>query len=386
MRKIAFFLPLALVATLALVSVANAQSIWNTTGSTITQGAAQGYYEIFGNSQGKGLNLATGNFNIANYYRNSTAARLNGIDSWQGTGEIGNYWVTTDTLPPGAGNNAHFSGNATAPGRVTVGTLNLQVGSRDVFAGNVFGSANETVSNVVLTESSVNGVENLNGVTPSNFAVTVTGNGTVSNFTQSGGTINNGGMISRLDYTSGTYNGSFGGGTGTIGTLSVAGNLSNNTGNWGNVDDLVFDSNGSGFLTISGSSEAGFTNVVNAARVDVTHGNILLDLTGFGYDAADWMSDFFSDFGTEHGISLASFFGGATINGDPDADFWGLYSFGVNYGGADPFYLWDEFGFATGVNFVDGFITYDAVPAPATLVIFGLGLAGLGIARARRRK
>ena len=91
-----------------------------------------------------------------------------------------------------------------------------------------------------------------------------------------GGTVDNRGRIDNLTYIGGyyecnTYNVP-GAVSGSISTLTVA---NDSTGiNWGTVDDLKFDCNGSGSITVRAD------NRINAKNVDLTNGNIVLDLTG----------------------------------------------------------------------------------------------------------
>ena len=132
-----------------------------------------------------------------------------------------------------------------------------------------------------------------------------------------GGMVNNAARIDNLLYISGQYTQTS---TGSIGTLTVS---SDSAGiNWGIVDHLQFDSNGRGSITVNAPTLVNAptfiasTDRFHATSVDLTNGNIVLDLTGQNIGtAASALHTYFNTNYASKGFKIADLFVGTDVYG-----------------------------------------------------------------------
>ena len=352
MRKIIAIMP-AIVVLSSAVALAQT-NIWQTrTDGYLTYWSAPSY-NIVGISGGDALFYGADQTVKDFYFAGGTT-----IGNHYGTKlAITNLWVTPDTLG---------LGHRLAGINVSVENLILQVGTSTPYEGSpTFGKA-ETRSSVILAKDYIQDsnttVGRVGWGVPNNFGVTIMGNGIIDNLTMSGGTVVNVGTINNLTYSGGVYVGD------------------------GKVGNLVFGDNG-GILTITGFADGEDMKFIgiNATNVDLTYANIMLDMTHLGS-----ANDFYGTSMTRS-LTFSDMFGGANIVSD---SFWHLNSFSILWADtaemyrvfANSTFASDEWRFTDGAlvwtNGIDP--TSTGTPEPATLLIFGLGLAGLGLARRQRK-
>jgi len=300
------------------------------------------------------------------------------------TANLGNYGILTNisngylgTVNTNGGqlaNGFKGDGGSTDGGAGYVATLNVNGGSvyngdggtgyidtANIYRGSVYNGASNSTG--FITTAYVNGGLLFNGkVHGGDF-------GWVGTAFLNSGEIVNGGRIDNLTFTGGRYNGNYSTTAGTIGTLTLAGNSANNVdtlgyvGHWGIVENLQFADDGSGIMPViafADGSEIGFTPDIQPTNsVDLTYGNIVIDWTGIVSEGAQF--------------SIFDLFDTTDVFGTLDSLTIGEKQF--SRVGSD----W-TFTFADGV-----WSSSNAVPEPATLAIVGIGLAGLGLYRKRRK-
>ncbi|GHT14012.1 hypothetical protein FACS1894170_10590 [Planctomycetales bacterium] len=336
-------------------------------------------------------------------------------------GDIESYYSTVSNfiLPDVTGINRYNSGSFSGTGN-TIATLTIADTAKDVHVTVDDEKVSSDVSQSLMLKQSKANVDSVSFGTVEGTVTNVSGGqigsvgsvvigGIVNNSSQvgsigvSGGTVNNDGQIGNTSVSTGLVNNTA---TGTIDTAAIYGGTFVNDGTidtatiygeglkgTGRIDNVVIGSGGlfdtvtftgtvgdlsfaenTGvirFEALQTTGDIGFTSLASNGLVNLTGANILIDFSGL-FNAGDDALEF----GFQIDIAdLFDFYGNGGFLG---SDWWTDIAV-TTLGASD--YDWTSVG---GGVFQYG-VADSETPEPATMLIIGLGLAGLGLARRRRK-
>ena len=299
--------------------------------------------------------------------------------------------------------NVHAGGQLMNSDQSHVGTVNVYGGlvqhsSRDSYSNTRPGYIHEaTIGTLNLHSGTVSsgdhgsiGTANVHGGQLDNM-----NKSTIGRVNLGGGTVNNDSRIENLEYTGGFYNvhrlsptswwGREWDGNGVIGNLNVAADSSGI--DWSFVNNLSFDSNNAGLISLAGHDNidhVGFRNIHVTDYADLRHGGISMDLSGMHLGDFDNFNGWTLGLVDTFGDGWSYTFSWESLLGTNNVEFWDDLRYVEIVWGSNTAVIFDGNAWLAGWSVSSEGITA-AIPEPATLAMVGLGLAGLGYARRRKK-